>query len=124
MRSALCNFYKTKNKLSSFKTVLIIGDMLELGKDTKEIHFALIPMINKINPNVLITIGAYTKKITNKLSIEINCNSFLTTTSLLKKIHQFIKPNQLILVKGSNGVGLWKIIPVLKNINQEKYNVA
>ena len=124
MRSALCNFYKTKSKLSSFKTVLIIGDMLELGKDTKEIHFALIPMINKINPNVLITIGAYTKNITNKLSIETNCNSFLTTTSLLKRLHQFIKPNQLILVKGSNGVGLWKLIPVLKNINQEKYDVA
>ena len=124
MKSALCNFYKTKIKLSSFKTVLIIGDMLELGKDTTETHLALIPMINKINPNVLITIGAYTKKITNKLSSEINYNSFLTTTSLLKKLHQFIKPNQLILVKGSNGVGLWKLIPVLKNINQEKCNVA
>ena len=124
MRSALCNFYETKKKLSSFKTVLIIGDMLELGKDTKEIHFALVPMINKINPDALITIGTYTKKITNKLNIEINCNSFLTTTPLLKKIHQFIRPNQLILVKGSNGIGLWKLIPILKNINQEIYNVA
>ena len=124
MRSALCNFYETKKKLSSFKTVLIIGDMLELGKDTKEIHFALVPMINKINPDALITIGTYTKKITNKLNIEINCNSFLTTTPLLKKIHQFIRPNQLILVKGSNGIGLWKLIPILKNINHEIYNVA
>mgnify|MGYP001205535776 FL=1 len=124
MTSALYNFYKTKSKLSSLKTVLIIGDMLELGKDTKEIHSALIPIINKINPDALITIGAYTKKITNKLNIEINCNSFTSTTQLLKKIHQFIQPNQLILVKGSNGMGLWKLIPVLKNFNQEKCNVA
>ena len=124
MRSALCNFYKTKNKLSSFKTVLIIGDMLELGKDTKEIHYALVPIINKINPDALITIGAYTKKITDKLNIGINCNSFTTTTHLLKKLHQFIQPNQLILVKGSNGMGLWKLIPILKDLDQEKHNVA
>ena len=90
----------------------------------KKIHFELIPMINKINPDELITVGAYTKKLPDKLNIEINCNSFITTTNLLKKLHQFIKPNQLILVKGSNGMGLWKLIPVLKNINQEKCNVA
>ena len=33
-------------------------------------------------------------------------------------------PNQIILVKGSNGIGLWKLIPVFRNINQEKRNVA
>ena len=81
-------------------------------------------MIKKINPNLLITIGAYSKKISDKLDIQINCSSFLTMPPLLKKATQFIKPNQLILIKGSNGTGLWKLIPIFKNLNQEKSNVA
>ena len=124
MKAALYNFYKTKNKFDTYKTVLIIGDMLELGQNAKEMHLELIPMIKKINPNLLITIGAYSKKISDKLDIQMNCNSFLTVHPLLKKITEFIKPNQLILIKGSNGTGLWKLIPIFKNFNQKKHDVA
>ena len=64
------------------------------------------------------------KKISNELNTQMNCNSFLTMPPLLKKVTQFIKPNQLILIKGSNGTGLWKLIPIFKNLNQEKCDVA
>lgn len=124
MKAALSNFYKTKYKLNTYKTILIIGDMLELGKSAKEMHFELIPMIKKINPDLLITVGPYTKQISNELKRLFSCKSFLTFLPLLKKITQLIKPNQIILVKGSNGIGLWKLIPVFKNFNQEKSNVA
>ena len=124
MKAALSNFYKTKRKFDTYKTVLIIGDMLELGQNAKEMHLELIPMIKKINPDVLITIGAYSKKISDKLDVQMNCNSFLTMPPLIEKITQFIKPNQLILIKGSNGTGLWKLIPIFKNLNQEKRDVA
>ena len=124
MKAALFNFYKTKNKLNTYQTVLIIGDMLELGKNATEMHFELIPIIKKINPDLLITIGPFTKKISKKLNLIIKCNAFLSVPYLLKRLSQFIKPNQLILIKASNGIGLWKLIPVLKNFNQEKRNVA
>ena len=124
MKAALSNFYNTKSKFDTYNTVLIIGDMLELGQNAKEMHLELIPMIKKINPNLLITMGAYSKKISDKLDIQINCTSFLTMPPLLKKVTEFIKPNQLILIKGSNGTGLWKLIPIFKNLNQEKCDVA
>ena len=124
MKAALSNFYKIKFKLNTYKTILIIGDMLELGKNAEQMHFELIPMIKKISPDLLITVGPYTKKISDKLKILINCKSFLTMPPLLKRAKQFIKPNQIVLIKGSNGIGLWKLIPVLKNLNQEKRDVA
>ena len=124
MKVALSNFYKTKYKLNTYKTLLIIGDMLELGKNAEEIHFELIPIIKKINPDLLITVGPYTKKISSKLKILINCKSYLTIPPLLKRATEFIKPNQIILIKGSNGIGLWNLIPIFKNLNQEKRNVA
>ncbi len=124
MKVALSNFYKTKYKLNTYKTLLIIGDMLELGKNAEEIHFELVPLIKKINPDLLITVGPYTKKISSKLKILINCKSYLTMPPLLKRATEFIKPNQIILIKGSNGIGLWNLIPIFKNFNQEKRNVA
>ncbi len=124
MKAALSNFYKTKYKLNTYETILIIGDMLELGKKTKEMHFELIPMIKKINPDLLITVGPYTKQISNELKRLFICKSFSTFTPLLKKLTELIRPNQIILVKGSNGIGLWNLIPVFKNFNQEKHNVA
>ena len=124
MKAALSNFCKTKYKLNTYETILIIGDMLELGKNAKEMHFELIPMIKKINPNLLITVGPYTKKISNELKELISCKSYLTFSPLLKIVTEFVKPNQIILVKGSNGIGLWNLIPVFRNINREKCNVA
>ncbi len=124
MKAALSNFYKTKYKLSTYKTILIIGDMLELGKNAKEMHFELIPMIKKINPDLLITVGPCTKQMSDKLKELISCKSYLTFSPLLKRVTELVKPNQIILVKGSNGIGLWKLIPVFRNINQEKRNVA
>ena len=90
MKAALSNFYKTKSKFETYKTVLIIGDMLELGENAKQMHLELIPMIKKITPDLLITIGAYSKIISDKLDKQINCNSFLTMPLLLKKITQVI----------------------------------
>ena len=43
---------------------------------------------------------------------------------LLSKIKEIVKPNQLILIKGSNGTYLWKLVKVLQNFNQENNNAA
>ena len=122
MYSSLCNLYKIKSKLHNYETVLIIGDMLELGKKAKLKHLELIPILKKINPNLLITVGSFTQLISKKLKIK--SYSYLSVDELLSKIKDIIKPNQLILIKGSNGTNLWKLVKVLQNFNQEKNNAA
>ena len=39
--------------------MLVIGDMLELGKFSKELHEKIIPSIVKIQPKVVITVGNF-----------------------------------------------------------------
>jgi UDP-N-acetylmuramyl pentapeptide synthase len=34
---------------------------------------------------------------------------------LLNDIQNIIQPKQLILIKGSNGTGLWKLLKLIKN---------
>ena len=108
----------------NLKTVVIIGDMLELGKSSTKIHLDLVPILKIINPNLLLTVGKYTKKINDKLNLTIKCHSYFEINELIKEIKQFIKPNQIILLKGSNGTGLWKLVPIFKNIIQENANAA
>ncbi len=122
MYASLSNLYKTKSKLHNYKTVLIIGDMLELGKKSMIKHLELIPIIKKINPNLLITVGFFTELMSKKL--EIKSYSYPDIDSLILKIKDLIKPNQLILIKGSNGSKVWKLVKILQNLNQEKTNAA
>ena len=97
--------------------------MLELGKSSTKIHLDLVPILKDINPNLLLTVGKYTKKINDKLNLKTSF-SYYEINELVKEIKQFIKPNQIILLKGSNGTGLWKLVPIFKNIIQENANAA
>ena len=124
MKAALHNFNNLSTKYHEFETVVIIGDMLELGKNSLNLHLDLVPIINRINPNLLLTVGKYAKKINDKLNLTIECHTYFEINQLISEIRQFIKPNQIVLLKGSNGTGLWKLIPVFKNIIDENANAA
>ena len=124
MKAALENFNNLRLKLNNFESLVIIGDMLELGESSTQIHLDLVPILKEINPNLLLTIGKYSKNINDRLNSTINCHSYFAIDQLKKEIKQFIKPNQIILLKGSNGTGLWKLIPIFKNIIQENENAA
>ena len=124
MKAALYNFNNFRIKHHKFEVVVIIGDMLELGKNSTKIHLDLVPILKSINPNLVLTVGKYTKKINNKLDLKTNCHSYFEINQLIKDIRQFIKPNQIVLLKGSNGTGLWKLVPIFKNIIQENINAA
>ena len=124
MKAALYNFNKLRLKLHHFEAVVIIGDMLELGKSSSKMHLELVPILQEIKPDLLFTLGSKSRKIYKKLKLTLKCYSYSKIDDLIKDIKQFIKPNQIILLKGSNGTGLWKLVPEFKNIIQENANAA
>ncbi len=124
MMAALHDFNNLRIKYREFEAVVIIGDMLELGKSSTKIHLDLVPILKNIKPTLLLTVGKYTKKINDRLNLTIRCHSYYEISELVKDIKQFIKPNQIILLKGSNGTGLWKLVPIFKNIIHENVNAA
>jgi UDP-N-acetylmuramoyl-tripeptide--D-alanyl-D-alanine ligase len=115
MEAALVSFFKLKLNLQNYQTILIIGDMLELGTASRDMHSKLIPLIRKINPNFLITLGDETENISQQLKSDMKCISYTRIEMLLKDIENIIQPKQLILIKGSNGTGLWKLLKLIKN---------
>ena len=115
MIAALNNVIEIKKSNEIINIVLIIGDMLELGQNTKILHEKLIPLIKLIKPRYLITVGRFSKVISTKLKDFFPCQSFANTDDLKEKFFSIIKHQDLILIKGSNGTGLFKFTNYLHN---------
>ena len=107
MLAALKNVYEISKNEEKHNIVLLIGDMLELGQNSRKLHLSLIPEIKKINPRHLITVGKASKEIFNKLKNKNQCTAFANVKELKVHFFDIIKPKDLILVKGSNSVGLF-----------------
>ena len=102
MSLALESFKKTnyKNKM------IILGDMFELGKDSNYYHQEITNSLEKINDSTIYIVGEYFCKTKHSDRIE----SFSTTKKLINNLSKTNVSNYSILIKGSRGMQLEKII--------------
>jgi len=110
MTMAIQNFAE----ISAANKLLIIGDMLELGKDTQPEHLKIIKLLQDTHllSNTLF-VGAIFLSIINETQPTINqqvfANTELCKVSLLKANYS----EHSILLKASRGIGLEKLIEIL-----------
>lgn len=106
MKLAINNFadIKTNSK------VLIIGDMFELGKESKKEHSNIIKLINNYNFEKAIFIGEnfHNHSINNKKYL-----FFKTTNEFIEYLKNKTLKNKYILLKASRGIALEKAIEYL-----------
>ena len=86
--------------------VLVIGDMLELGEFSKVMHKKIIPTIIKVKPRVVITVGKFSKVISDNLPKNIKTFHFKKVIYVYNKLIKEIKHNDLVMIKGSNSIKL------------------
>ncbi|MEE9450656.1 MAG: UDP-N-acetylmuramoyl-tripeptide--D-alanyl-D-alanine ligase [Ignavibacteriaceae bacterium] len=104
------------NKISLFdKKILILGDMLELGKNKIELHKRLSPVIRKNKIDELYTIGSTMKHLNESLRVKgILKKHFRTRKSLMNFITKKDFNNSVILVKGSRGMCMEEFVVAIK----------
>lgn len=100
MAASLQNF----KSFEGSKTV-IMGDMLELGEESLAEHQAILALAQSLNFETIITVGKEFAEVTN--------NNFKTTTELIDYLQKHSIDTQNILLKGSRGIALEKIIEYL-----------
>ena len=102
----------TLKSLPAKRRVAVLGDMLELGKYTLEAHREVGNLAGS-NIDLLITVGLRAKFIAdsaeNQLSKQ-NIFSFPTSNLAKAKVQELIEEGDLILVKGSQGIRMEKIV--------------
>ena len=112
LKSALDNFDNIK--MANSKKHLILGDMLELGKYSKSLHFAIGKIINKLS---LKNINVFGKdiKITHKVLNKDKKGLILKNeTQIFDLIKNSLNNNDYLMIKGSNSTGLNTLVKQIK----------
>ena len=104
MHHAIKNF----RNISKDNSLLILGDMRELGKDSEKEHQAIISLIRELQFEDVILVGSEFKKTAGQ-----GFNTFTDVDELLAYINDNNITGKKILIKGSNGIHLEKIVNVL-----------
>jgi len=117
--TSLRNAIETLKALNYPKTIIILGDMLELGEKSRELHTEAGFLIKSLNPYYTLLYG---KEMFNAYKL-LKENAFHTTVweelvSFIKERREIFK-NALIFIKGSRGMRLERLIDVFGGINNE-----
>jgi len=100
MKSALESFIEIQQDLK----IAILGDMLELGSEGISEHQEILSFCQENNLQY-ITVGPIFRS--------LNVNGFSTTQELIVQWPNLSRENNLILLKGSRGIALEKLLPLL-----------
>lgn len=96
------------------KKVAVLGDMLELGSATEEEHLKLGQLVAETDMNVLITVGERARHIAHGAQAagmaDDKIFSFSSADEAKKFVQDIIESGDLILIKGSRGMHLEKIV--------------
>ena len=95
---------------SKNRKILIIGDMLELGRYANSEHEKLGSFINNLNIDMVLTFGTLTKKTFSKLDDSFIYKGHFDSMKALKKIFKSkVEKNDFIYLKGSRFIKLERI---------------
>lgn len=105
------------------RKIAVLGDMLELGKHTKIAHEE-IGKIAKENIDILIVVGQRAKAIKDG-AIEVGMNQenifdFSNAYEAGKFLKKFVKENDLIFVKGSQGMRMERVVEAILKDQENK----
>jgi UDP-N-acetylmuramoyl-tripeptide--D-alanyl-D-alanine ligase len=111
--SALKTLGQVKSPKDTARKIAILGDMLELGKHTVEAH-KNIGKVAKENADVVIVVGQRAEAI-KEGALEVGMNSeqifnFLDSYKAGEFVKTFIKSGDVILVKGSQGMRMERVV--------------
>ena len=104
MKAAITNF----GQMDVERKVLILGDMLELGEQSDYEHNQTIELLNQYNFEKVILVGPQFSKTNNKFDCYDNIDALLAELSDKNDINDCY-----VLIKGSRGIKLEKVLNVL-----------
>lgn len=105
--------------LNKKRSVAILGDMLELGKDAIKIHTNLARLLKKFKIDQTILVGDLMRNVAKKLGKK-DYSFFVSSKDAANKVESLLKNDDIVLVKGSRGMKMENIINELTNKNEQK----
>ena len=117
LKFALNNFNKLRSQ--SKRKIILLGDMLELGKFSKKLHLDAAKTINNSDINRVYVFGKKIIYTFNKIRPQKRGKILYSNKDVSNFLNNDIKNGEYLMIKGSNSTGLNNITKKLKlgNIN-------
>lgn len=96
------------------RKILLLGDILELGEFSNDIHSKIGKYILNKNIDYVILIGKEVLNIKNVINNKIDNKHFNNESECYDFLDNFLKEGDIILIKGSHGMNLINIVNYLK----------
>jgi UDP-N-acetylmuramoyl-tripeptide--D-alanyl-D-alanine ligase len=114
------------NMLSSGKKIVVLGDMLELGRYSADEHRKLAKLI-KDNTSYLICVGFRMHRVTEELeSLGFNKSNIISTDSSEeagKELERILSTGDIVLVKGSQLMRMERVVEEVMKHREDKENL-
>lgn len=109
---ALSKFNKLQSK--SKRKIVLLGDMLELGKFSKNLHLQAAKIVNNTSINKVYVYGKKIINTFNKIRPQKKGKVLYSRKDIIKFFKNDIKGGEYLMIKGSNSTGLNAITKKIK----------
>ena len=93
--------------------IMVLSDMLELGRGSAAAHAALAPAVAQLRPRLVITIGPEMAAMAAALAGETGHVAADTPAAATDALRAALEDGDRVFIKGSNGSGAWRVAAAL-----------
>lgn len=95
------------------RRIAVLGEMRELGVDAPMLHAELAEPVTAAEADLALLVGPGMKPLAAALKGHIEVEYYADAARALERLHGLVRADDVLLIKGSNGVGLGQIVEAL-----------
>jgi len=95
------------------RRIVVLGEMRELGEHSARYHAALADPIVAANVEYALLVGSEMAPLANALEGKVNFEHVPDAATALARLQRTIAPGDAVLIKGSNAIGLARVVDAL-----------
>jgi len=113
--NAALDVFASVEQSTGGRKVVVLGDMLELGEAAPEHHASLAGAVRSSGADTVYLVGAQMQHLSEALHGDVLTHHFTTVEQALPEVLAALAYGDAVMVKGSNGVGLSRLVAALKD---------
>jgi UDP-N-acetylmuramoyl-tripeptide--D-alanyl-D-alanine ligase len=103
------------------RKVLVFGDMLELGSESRRYHAELAPIIRRAGVDLLITVGTLAALVAEGADATMH---YADAQAAAAAVASLLRPGDLVAVKASRRIGLDRVVAAIQAMGDSKHAVS
>ncbi len=112
MKSGIENCFNLAKTLNKNRIICALGDMLELGEKSEEIHQELLKFVQSKNIDKVILVGKQMHEAQNQVKLN-NATTYPDSKTASESIENLVNDGDIIYLKGSRGIKMENFIEKL-----------